>query len=130
MQNFQFPEWLKSLGDARYDLPPADRECFYVGEQIAIEGDWTSGWSLSGSIKMSPNSPSELAVFAVGSATFDADENLTVWDIGLPETAVNLLPASETGVDYFYYNFLLVGPVTRPIIAGIFTVRGFITETA
>jgi hypothetical protein len=131
MSQQQFPEWLKALGTVRADLPAIDRQVPF-SFQITFPGNVTS-WGLAGTVKIGPNSTEELAVWAIGTPTYDAGSDRTTWIVSLSASQINALPSLSSGVDYFYYNFLLAGPANVPpprvIMAGLVTVRGFITET-
>lgn len=124
MSQQQFPEWLKSLGSIRADLWPADRQLPY-SFAYKYEGNVTSA-AIDGSIKIGPNSDDELAEFTFGTPVYDSGTNLTSWSVSLAKNDVDGLPAGDSGVDHFYYD-ILVGDVRAA--AGLFTVRGYISET-
>ena len=130
MSQQQFPEWLQSLGPIRADLPPGDRQ-WPVSHEVTFNGDVTS-WGLAGTIKASPNTTTELAVWTVGTPVFTAGR--TVFPVSLTGVQTRDLPRTLTddrGVDYDYYDFIASGPFgVAPFrcAAGLFTVRGFITE--
>lgn len=121
----QFPEWRKSLGTRRADLPVAEQVRGQPIEHlIRHPGDLTSS-TLTGSVKASPDSTSALATFTVGAPTFVNGE--TRWVVSLSGSQTGGLPDDKNGdgVEFFYYDFLLDG---KRLFGGLFPLSGFITE--
>jgi hypothetical protein len=123
----KFPEWLKSLGTRRADLPPADRGQ-PVRHTIRWPGDQTSA-VLVGTIKATPDATSELAIWSVGAGVFDGTE--TRWEVGLTGGQTLALPSDNdfSGTETFVYDFLITqGGFTQRVFGGLFTLSGFVTE--
>jgi hypothetical protein len=101
-------------------------------DTISHEGNITSS-VLTGSVKSSPDSATELVTFTIGSASFN--DGFTTWAVSLTPAQTRALPSDSDGdgrVD-LVYDFVLAGSGgTNPtrLHGGIFTVVGFVTETA
>ena len=129
-----FNTWLQSLGPRRADMR-ADRG-LPMSHTIQYPGNVTS-WGLAGTVKSSPDSVTELAVFTIGTPSFDAGSNLTTWAVSLSAAQTAALPADadlDGRVD-LVFDFLISGPGgTNPppfrLFGGIFSVSGFVTELA
>lgn len=126
----QFPEWLTSLGRLRADLPHAVRG-LAVSHSLTYPGNVTTA-TLEGSVKVSPDAPSELAAFTIGTPAFT--DGVTKWDFSLTDTQTGALPVdgNADGVGYFFYDLLLTlsGGAPQRIAGGLFPISGFITEPA
>jgi hypothetical protein len=127
MEN-QYKTWLQTLGRQRGDLPPCVRG-LNVSHTLSFPGNVTSA-TLRGSIKASPDSPTELAVFTVGTPVFANDK--TTWPLSLTANQTAALPADTAGdgVVTLIYDFLITLPGGFPtrVAAGLFPVSGFVTE--
>ena len=127
----KFPDWLASLGAQRRDLPRIDRGLPYT-HSIRYPGNVTT-WGLSGSIKSTPDTPTELAVFSISTPAFDAGTNLTTWVASLTASQTLGLPADNdaNGVEPQLYDFIISQPAganPRRLMGGLIEVSGFITE--
>lgn len=123
----KFPEWLKSLGRRRADLPPAVRG-LPVSHDVVHPGNLTSA-TLEGTIKATPDAATELAAWSVSAPTFDGTN--TIWVISLTGVQTLGLPSDSDfdGVERFVYDFLITqGGNTERLFGGIFTLSGFVTE--
>jgi hypothetical protein len=123
----KFPEWLKSLGTRRADLPPAVRGQA-VRHTIRWPGDQTSA-VLVGTIKATPDATSELAIWSVGAGVFDGTD--TRWEVSLTGGQTLALPSDNdfSGTETFVYDFLITqGGFTQRVFGGLFTLSGFVTE--
>jgi len=132
----QWSNWLQSLGGRRADLPAAD--CvrkLAVTHFYEFPGNVTTA-TLTGSVKASPDAESELAVFVIGTPTFDAGNSVTRWSFGLAAgtnpNSTGALPADTAadGVATFVYDLLLTlsGGTAQRVAGGLFPVSGFVTE--
>lgn len=126
----QYTKWLQSLGRQRADMPVAVRK-LPVSHTVTYTGNVTTA-TLTGSIKSSPDSTSELAVWTVGTPSFA--DGVTTWVISLTGTQTDALPSDGTGegVTYLIYDFLLTlsGGSPDRIFGGLFPLSGFVTEPA
>lgn len=126
----EFETWLKSLGKRRADMPVADRG-LPVSHTITYTGDVTTA-TLEGSVKASPDSPSELAVFSVSAPSFDAGANLTTWAFSLTGAQTLALPVDDDGdgLVTLIYDFVFTpnGGSPRRLFGGLFPISGFVTE--
>lgn len=125
----QYQTWLQSLGTLRADMPVAVRG-LPINHEVSYPGDVT-GAVLAGSVKASPDAPSELAVFTVGTPSFAGGR--TTWQVELSGSQTLALPADGdgSGVETFIYDFVLsiAGSPSR-IFGGLFPLSGFVTEPA
>jgi hypothetical protein len=127
----EFTAWLSSLGQRRGDLPPADR-LLPVPHTLTYPGNVTSS-TLYGCVKAAPDSTAELAVFTIGTPSFNSAINRTVWTVSLSGSQTGGLPASgaQDGTATFVYDFILTTSGTPVRIAGgLFPVSGFVSEPA
>lgn len=126
----QFPQWLKSLGQRRRDMPPVDRGLPF-SHLIRYSGDVTT-WQIVGTVKASPDAATELATFTISAPTYDADTGLTAWVATLtPEQTLALGGANFEGVTQRFFDFVISeseGANPRRLMAGIFPISGFVTE--
>jgi len=123
----KFPEWLKSLGTRRADLPPAVRGQ-PVRHTIVYPGDQTSA-VLVGKIKATPDATSELALWSVGAGVFDGTE--TRWEVSLTGGQTLSLPddGDFDGVERLVSDFLITQDgFSQRVFGGLFTLSGFVTE--
>jgi hypothetical protein len=125
-----YADWLASLGALRADLPPSVRG-LAVSHTLTYPGNVTAA-TLAGSVKASPDAPTELAVFTIGTPTFA--DGVTTWAISLTGAQTLALPADTDGdgVTTLIYDLLLTlpGGTAHRIAGGLFTVSGFVTEAA
>lgn len=125
-----FPEWLQSLGAQRIDMPRVDRG-LPVTHTVTYPGDVT-GAGMGAAIKASPNSPTELTTFTIGTPTYNSDDDRTEWVISLSAAqTLDLVQSGDgTQVDYFVYDVLIqLGPTDiRRLFGGLLPVSGFVTE--
>lgn len=130
--NTPFDTWLQTLGSLRADMPMTVRG-LAVSHTVTYPGDVTSA-TLTGSVKASYDSTSELAVFTIGAPSFDAGTGLTSWTVSLSGSQTGALPADSDGdgrVD-LVFDFLLTlsGGSPDRVFGGLFPVSGFVTEPA
>ncbi len=124
--------WLATLGARRRDLAAVRNLPF--AHTIRYPGDVTS-WGIAGTVKAQPDNATELAAFTIGDPAFDGE--FTSWTISLANSATLDLPDDPSGsgrVD-LVYDILISGPSgTNPdatrLMAGLFILSGFVTETA
>jgi len=104
-----------------------------ISHTVTFPGNVTTA-TLSGSIKASPDATAELAVFTIGTPSFDAGTGLTSWVVGLTGTQTGALPidAGGSGRIELIYDFLLTlsGGTPQRIFGGLFPLSGFVTEPA
>jgi hypothetical protein len=128
----EYAAWLSSLGQRRADMPVTDR-LLPVAHTVTYPGNVTTA-TLYGAVKSAPDSTAELAVFTIGTPSFDAGTNRTSWLVTLSGTQTGTLPAdgNQDGVAEFVYDFLLTlsGGVPERIFGGLFPVAGFVSEPA
>jgi hypothetical protein len=130
----KFPEWLKTLGQLRADLPPCVRG-LAVSHTLTYPGNVTTA-TLAGSVKAAPDATAELAVFNISTPVFA--NGVTTWTFGLAggsgANSTGALPADGDfdGEAVFVYDLLLTlsGGNAQRIAGGLFRVSGFVTEPA
>ena len=103
----QYNTWLKTLGPLRADMPMTVRGQA-ISHTVTYPGDVTTA-TLAGSVKASPDATSELAVFTVGTPSFNSGTNLTTWAVSLTGAQTGALPvdADGDGRTDLIYDFLL-----------------------
>jgi hypothetical protein len=125
-----YADWLASLGALRADLPPCVRG-LAVSHTLTYPGNVTTA-TLAGSIKASPDAPTELAAFTVSTPVFA--DGVTTWTFSLSGGQTLALPADTNfnGVTTLIFDLLLTlpGGTAQRIAGGLFTVSGFVTEAA
>lgn len=124
----QFDTWLKTLARARkgpVTMPDAVRGHAYT-QNITVVGDWTEA-TLTGSIRVAPDSDTALAVFTVGAPSLSSGN--TTWIVSLTGTQTSALPidGNADGEELFVYDFLLNN---QRLFGGIFPLSGHVTEPA
>ena len=125
--NVQHPEWLKTLGRRRADLPVSEQvRGQAISHLVRYPGDLTSA-TLTGTVKSAPDATAALATFTVGTPVFEDGE--TRWVVSLTGAQTGALPADSDadGVEYFVYDFLLNN---ARLFGGLFPLSGFVTEPA
>ena len=136
MTDKKWATWLGSLGTRLANLPPATRG-LAMSHTLSYPGNVTTA-TLAGSVKASPDSPTELAVFTIGAAAYDAGTNKTTWAFSLAAgsgaNSTGALPADSDndGLEFFPYDLLLTlsGQPTERIAGGLLPISGYITEPA
>ena len=125
-----YADWLASLGALRADLPPCVRG-LAVSHTLTYPGNVTTA-TLAGSIKASPDAPTELAALTVSTPVFA--DGVTTWTFSLSGGQTLALPADTNfnGVTTLIFDLLLTlpGGTAQRIAGGLFTVSGFVTEAA
>lgn len=129
-----YASWLASLGALRADLPPCVRG-LAMSHTLTFPGNVTTA-TLAGSVKASPDAPTELAVFSMTTPVFA--DGVTSWTFNLAAgfggNSTGILPADTDfdGVTTLIYDLLLTlpGSTAQRIAGGLFTVSGFVTEAA
>ena len=125
-----YASWLASLGALRADLPPCVRG-LAVSHTLTYPGNVTTA-TLAGSIKASPDAPTELAALTVSTPVFA--DGVTTWTFSLSGGQTLALPADTTfnGVTTLIYDLLLTlsGGTAQRIAGGLFPISGFVTEAA
>ena len=125
----QFDTWLRALRFRR-DLS-CDRGLPFT-HTISYEGDLTTS-GIAGTVKASPDATAELAVFTISSPVFA--DGFTTWTVSLSGAQTLALPADVDGDGRtdLVFDFLISGPGgvnPERLFGGVFTVVGFVTETA
>ena len=126
----QFNTCLKTLGPLRADMPMTVRG-LAISHTVTYPGDVTTA-ILAGSVKASPDTTSELAVFTVGTPVFA--DGVTTWTISMAGSVTGALPADADGdgrVDLIFdFILTLSGGTPQRLFGGLFPVSGFVTEPA
>lgn len=128
-----YAEWLASLGTRRADMPVVVRK-LPLSHTVTYPGNVTTA-TLTGTVKASPDSTTELATFTVGSPSYSSGTNLTTWAISLSGTDTTFSSATDSdgdGVTYLIFDFLLTlsGGSPERLFGGLFPISGFVTEPA
>jgi hypothetical protein len=102
-----------------------------VSHTLTYPGNVTTA-TLAGSIKASPDAPTELAALTVSTPVFA--DGVTTWTFSLSGGQTLALPADTTfnGVTTLIYDLLLTlsGGTAQRIAGGLFPISGFVTEAA
>ncbi len=127
----QYDTWLNTLGTRRADMPMTVRG-FAMFHTITYPGDVTD-WELSGTVKASPDSTTELATFTVDTPVFLSGK--TTWTVNLSGAQTALLPEGLDGRTDLIFDFIISGPsglnpLPSRLFGGLFPVSGFVTEPA
>jgi len=113
-----FDPWLAALAEAQKGGRAVDPPIAAVvrglpwNEDIELDGDWT-GAVLTGAVRTAPDATGTLADITIGSPTYDAEADVTIWPAsleggsGADQTGSLPEDTDHDGVEYFPVAFHL-----------------------